>query len=224
MQKLLYYYFNAEVAERYIGPLMQGFWLTLEMALLIILLGLALGVLLALLRAFQIRPLGWLIIFFSDLFRALPPLVIIVLVYFALPYGGIRLGSFTSTVLSLSLVLAAFAHEIVYAGIASVHRGQWEAARSTGLGFLATLLYVVMPQALRLSVAPLTNRTIAITKGTALGSVIAVQEILNIAGSAQSSAANPTPLMMGACLYLVIFAPMIVASRWIERRFGWSHL
>ena len=75
-------------------------------------------------------------------------------------------------------MLAAFAEEIFWAGILSVAKGQWEAARSTGLSFFQTLRLVVLPQALRLTIPPLTNRTIAITKNTALASVVAVQEVL----------------------------------------------
>ena len=121
--------------------------------------------LLALVRALAIRPLNWLIIFVVDLFRSLPPLVIIVLLYFGLPSAGWSPSGFMSTWLSLALVLMAFSEEIFWAGITSVHKGQWEAARSTGLSFGQTLIDVVLPQALRLTIAPLTNRTIAITKG-----------------------------------------------------------
>ncbi len=91
--------------------------------------------------------------------------------------------------LVLSLVLAAFVEEIVWAGILSVRKGQWDAARSTGLTFLQALLYVVMPQAVRLTIPPLTNRTIAITKNTALGTVIGVGEVLNQATTAVSFSA-----------------------------------
>ena len=104
--------------------------------------------------------------------------------------------------LVLALVLAAFAEEIFWAGILSVPKGQWEAARSTGLGFLGTLAYIVLPQAVRLTVPPITNRTVAITKNTALGTVIGVGEILNQATTAQSFSGNATPLMMGAIAYV----------------------
>ena len=133
-----------------------------------------------------VKPLNALIVVFVDMFRALPPLVIVLLVYFGLPNVGVSIPSFAVLWLVLSLVLAAFAEEIFWAGILSVPKGQWEAARSTGLSFLATLAYVVLPQAVRLTVPPLTNRTIAITKNTALGTVIGVPEILNQATTAQS--------------------------------------
>ena len=123
---------------------------------------------LALLRSLAIRPLNWLIIFVVDLFRSLPPLVVIVLIYFGLPSVDLSPSGFVSTWLSLAFVLMAFSEEIFWAGITSVAKGQWEAARSTGLSFGQTLMSVVLPQALRLTIPPLTNRTIAITKGTAL--------------------------------------------------------
>jgi polar amino acid transport system permease protein len=82
--------------------------------------------------------------------------------------------------------------------------------------------YVVMPQALRMSIPPLTSRTIGITKNTALGSVIGVPEILNQATSAVSFSGNATPLMMGAVAYLVLFLPVVVFGRWLETRFAWK--
>ena len=126
----------------------------------------------------------------------------------------------TATVVSLAAVLAAASEEVYWAGITAVPAGQWEAARSTGMGFLGTLLRVVLPQALRLAIPPLTNWTIAITKGTALGAAVAVPELIGQALSLQSIAANPSPLTLGALLYLVIFAPLVQLSRWIERRWA----
>ena len=81
--------------------------------------------------------------------------------------------------------------------------------------------FVVLPQAVRLAIPPLTNRTIAITKNTALGSAIGVSEILGRATSAQAFSGNATPLTIGALLYLAIFLPLVIASRSLERRYGW---
>jgi len=220
MRQILYYYFNLDVIRRYLPDMLGGFLVTVEMAVLVVLLGVAGGLVLAVLRSFRFKPLNFLMVFVVDAFRAVPPLVIMVFVYFALPYVGVSLSSFAAATLSLTLVLMSFAEEIIWAGITSVARGQWEAARSTGLTFFQTLWNVVLPQAVQLAIPPLTNRTIAITKGTSLASVIAVQEIINRASSAQSQAANPSPLMLGAILYLVIFAPLVRGSRWIEARFG----
>src|SRR5471032_1780018 len=220
--KFLDAFFNAKVMAKYLPDILSGVVVTIELAVLIVIAGLASGLALALIRSLAIRPLNWLIIFIVDLFRSLPPLVIIVLIYFGLPSAGLSPSGFVSTWLSLALVLMAFAEEIFWAGITSIPKGQWEAARSTGLGFVQTLINVVLPQALRLTVAPLTNRTIAITKGTALGTVVALHEILGAASSAMSNSYNPSPLMMGAAAYLVLFIPVVIVARRIETKFAWK--
>ena len=215
-------FFNAKVMWKYLPDILSGMVVTLELAVLIIVTGLLSGLMLALLRSLAIRPLNWLIIFVVDLFRSLPPLVIIVLMYFGLPSAGLSPSGFVSTWLSLAFVLMAFSEEIYWAGITSIPRGQWEAARSTGLSFGQTLMNVILPQAFRLTVPPLTNRTIAITKGTALGTVVAVTEILGEASSAVANSYNPSPLMLGAAAYLVLFLPVVVGARWIETKFAWK--
>jgi polar amino acid transport system permease protein len=215
-------FFNARVAAEYLPKIIEGFGLTVVLAGCIIVTGLAAGLGLAVVRAFAIRPLNWAIIFLVDLFRALPPLVIIALLYFGLPAAGISFSGFGAAWLALALVLMAFTEEIFWAGITAVPKGQWEAARSTGLGFLQTLRLVVLPQAIRMTIPPLTNRTIAITKGTALASVVAVPDILGAAQAGVSFSFNPTPLTLGAAAYLVLFLPVVVLGRWIETRFAWK--
>jgi polar amino acid transport system permease protein len=221
-EKFLDTFFNAKVMERYLPDILSGVVVTVELAVLVVLSGLASGLALALLRSLGLRPLNWLIIFVVDLFRSLPPLVIIVLMYFGLPAGDISPSGFVSTWISLALVLMAFSEEIFWAGITSIPKGQWEASRSTGLSYGQTLMNVILPQALRLTIPPLTNRTIAITKGTALGTVVAVTEILGQASSAVSNSYNPSPLMMGAAAYIVLFFPVVLAGRWIETKFAWK--
>jgi polar amino acid transport system permease protein len=214
-------FLNTAVMAKYLPDIIDGFCLTVWLAALVVVTGIAAGLLLAVVRSLGVRPLNWLIIFIVDLFRALPPLVVIVLLYFGLPSAGFLPNAFATTWASLSLVLMAFAEEIFWAGITAVPRGQWEASRSTGLTFWQTLNSVVLPQAIRLTIPPLTNRTIAITKGTALGSVIGLSEILSQASSAMSLSFNPSPLMLGAAAYLILFLPVVVLGRWVETRFAW---
>lgn len=220
MSQLLHYYFNVEVIRDSLPELLHGFLVTVELAAFVVAAGILGGLTLAIARALNLRPVTWAIILLVDLLRAVPQLVLIIVVYFALPYAGLTLSSFWATAVSLALVLAAFSEEIFWAGFTSVDRGQWEAARSTGLSYLQALWYVILPQGIRLAIPPLTNRAIAITNGTSLGSVIAVEEIINRAVSAQSQAANPSPLTVAAVLYLVIFAPMVYFSRRLEHRLG----
>ena len=221
MQHFLDTFFKPAILASTWPAIAKGMLVTIEIAILVVITGLALGLFLALLRTLRYRLLDLLIILFVDFFRALPPLVAVLLIYFGLPNIGINLPSFAVLWLVLSLVLTAFAEETFWAGILSVRRGQWEAARSTGLGAGQTLAFVVLPQAIRLAVPPLTNRTIAVIKNTALGTVIGVPEIINNATTAVSFLGNATPLMMGALAYLILFAPIIAFGAWIERRFAW---
>src|SRR6266699_799065 len=155
-------FFKWELIQRYLPAILDGMAVTIEIAAAVVITGILLG------------------------------LVLVLLVYFGLPNIGINLPSFAVLWIVLSCVLAAFAEEIFWAGILSIPKGQWEAARSTGIGFLSTLAYIVLPQAVRLTVAPITNRTLAITKNTALGMVIGVSEILSQATTGQSFAGNAT--------------------------------
>jgi polar amino acid transport system permease protein len=215
-------FFKPALIARYTPEITSGALQTIVIALAIVATGLTLGVTLAIIRSLRSRVANVLIVIFADVLRAVPPLVFVLLVYFGLPNVGVTLSAFAVLWLVLSLVLAAFVEEIVWAGITSVAKGQWDAARSTGLGFAVTLQDVILPQALRMSIPPLTSRTIAITKNTALGSVIGVPEILNQATSAVSFSGNATPLMMGAIAYIILFLPVVIFGRWVETRFAWK--
>lgn len=215
-------FFNWRIMAEYLPKIVEGFIITIQLALAVVVAGIACGFALAMIRSFRVKPVNFLIIAVVDVLRALPPLVIIIMFYFALPTIGIRMSAFVATWLALALVLAAFAEEIFWAGILAVPKGQWEAARSTGLSFLQTLRFVVMPQAVRITIPPLTNRTIAITKGTALGAVVAVGEILYQSQTAYSFSYNPSPLTLGAIAYLILFIPVVAFGRWVETRFAWK--
>lgn len=208
--------------QQYLPKIVEGFFVTIQLALAVVATGIVCGLILAVVRAFRVRFVNFFVIVFVDALRALPPLVIIILFYFALPTVGVRMSGFVATWLALALVLTAYAEEIFWAGFLAVPRGQWEAARATGLDFLQTLRYVVLPQAVRITIPPLTNRTIAITKNTALGAVVAVGEILYQAQGAYSFSYNPSPLTLGAAAYLILFLPVVWFGRWVETRFAWK--
>jgi polar amino acid transport system permease protein len=214
-------FLDPNIAGRYLPDLLLGAVTTIGLGITVVATGIGLGLILASVRSFGWRGINWPLIVCVDICRALPPLVIILIVYFGLPNVGIVLPSSIVLWLSLSAVLAAFSEEVFWAGITSVPPGQWMAARSTGLTRGQTLAFVVLPQAVRLAVPPLTNRTISVTKNLALGSAIGVNEILGRAMSDQAFSFNATPLTIGAFLYVIIFVPLVVGSRWLERQFAW---
>ena len=215
-------FLNWAVMAQYAPKVLEGFWVTIQLALAVVITGIVAGLFLAVVRTLRVKVLNVFIVLFVDVLRALPPLVLIIILYFALPTIGIKLSGFVATWLALSAILAAFSEEIFWAGILAVPRGQWEAARSTGLGFMQAMTHVVLPQAVRLTIPPLTNRTIAITKGTALGAVVAVCEILYQAQTGYSFSYNPSPLTLGAIAYLILFIPVVWFGRWVETRFAWK--
>src|SRR3954466_4969072 len=200
--------------------ILDGMLITVELGIAVVVSGLLLGLVLALIRTAQIRLINAVLVVCVDVLRAVPPLVMVLIVYFGLPNVGLTLPSFAVLWLGLALVLAAFAEEIFWAGILSVRRGQWDAARSTGLSFGETLVFVVLPQTVRMVLPPLVNRTIAITKNTALGTVIGVPELLNQATTQVSFLSNATPLTMAAIGYLVIFVPVVLFGSWLEQRYA----
>lgn len=220
MERFIETFFKPSVISATWPKILDGMLITVELGLAVVVTGLTLGLLLALIRTAQIRLVNAVIVVFVDVMRALPPLVMVLIAYFGLPNIGLTLPSFAVLWLVLAFVLAAFAEEIFWAGILSVRRGQWDAARSTGLSFTETLVFVVLPQTIRMVLPPLVNRTIAITKNTALGTVIGVPELLNQATTQVSFLSNATPLTLAAIGYLIIFVPVVLFGSWLEARFA----
>ncbi|HZY17835.1 MAG TPA: amino acid ABC transporter permease [Ramlibacter sp.] len=220
--QFVFTFLNADIAARYAPDILRGMGVTALLSLAVVVAGVASGLALAVLRSLRWRPLTLAIVAFADILRALPPLVILFVLFFGFPFLDLPMSAFAATWLALTLVLAAYAEESIWGGIVALPRGQWEAARSTGLGWWQATRCVVLPQALRIAVPPLTNRVISVTKNTALGSVVALSEILNTAQSASSNAGSPTPLVLGAAAYLVLFVPVVLFARWLETRWRWK--
>lgn len=217
MQTFTANFLNWEIMRDYLPELLAGMWVTVKLAVIILTFGLLSGTALALVRMLRFGPVNFFIVVFVDVARALPPLMLMVVVYFGLPYLGIRLAGFAVACIVLAAVLAAFTEELLWAGLSTVATGQYEAARSTGLSFLQMMVYVILPQAFRLVQGPLASRVIATTKNTALASVVAVPELLSQANTAQGYSGNASPLTAASIGYLVILLPMIVAVRRFER-------
>jgi len=217
MQTFTANFLNWEIMRDYLPELLAGMWVTVKLAVIILAFGLLSGTALALVRMLRFGPVNFFIVVFVDVARALPPLMLMVVVYFGLPYLGIRLAGFAVACIVLAAVLAAFTEELLWAGLSTVATGQYEAARSTGLSFLQMMVYVILPQAFRLVQGPLASRVIATTKNTALASVVAVPELLSQANTAQGYSGNASPLTAASIGYLVILLPMIVAVRRFER-------
>ncbi len=216
--ELINTFFNWDVLVRSFPILLRGLGNTILLGCASIVFGCIAGLLICLGRLYGARPVRAVAVLYVDIFRALPILVVLILIYYALPFVGIRLSSFTSATIALSMVLAAFTAEVCRAGVENIPRGQFEAAAALGLPFWLALRKVVLPQALRIVVPPLTSNCVSVYKDTALASVVAMPDLLKQATDAQALMANPTPLIGAAIIYLAFLWPLVRLVSHLEER------
>ncbi|CDZ29686.1 MULTISPECIES: amino acid ABC transporter permease [Rhizobium/Agrobacterium group] len=217
---LLDTFFNLGVLGDAFPALLRGLINTFLLGVAGIGFGIPIGLVIALLRLYGPKPVRYLMVLYIDIFRAAPMLVVLILIYYALPFVGIRLSSWTSAGLAFSIVMAAYSAEIFRSGIEGIPRGQFEAAAALGLPFSVTLRKVVLPQAIRIVIPPMTNNCVSMFKDTSLASTVALPELLKEATDAQALYANPTPLIGAALIYIAFLWPMVRLVNLLEQRFN----
>lgn len=200
--------------------LLQGLWVTVQLAVLALLLALTLGVVFGVLRVAPLRPLRTIGAAYVEFFRNTPLLVQMYFWFFGLPWLiGVTLPGFQAGFLSLGIYTGAFVAEVVRAGILAVSAGQVQAARSLGMTYLQTMRFIVLPQAVATTVPPLGNLVIAMTKNTSVASAIAVPDVMyngNILNS-RTFATYEIFLAVGAG-YLALTVPLSAAVNRLEQR------
>lgn len=210
MDALLTNFFNIEVFRQVWPFLLDGLLTTLGLSALVIPLGLIGGLAVALLSTQSAsRWVRLLVAVYVDVFRALPPLVLLIFIYFGFPFLGLDLPKLLAVALGFLLNNAAYYGEIFRAGLQSVPAGQMEAARSTGLTRRQALVHVVIPQAARNVLPDLLGNSIEVIKLTTIASVVALPELLRIARDAQSLVYNPSPVVLAALIYLALLWPLV---------------
>jgi len=188
--------------------------------------GLALGLVLALMRRSTVAPYRWFATGYIELFRGLPALLVLFLVGYGIPLAfpdrEIPGGVYGSVAVGLGLTAAAYMAETIRAGIQAVPRGQLEAARSLGMSHARAMGSIVLPQAFRIVIPPLTNEIILLTKDSSLAYVLGVTkdtiELTKYANDALNLYVNPTPLVVAGLLYLAVTLPLSQLVRRLERR------
>ena len=198
--------------------LVQGLQMTAWLSVVALPLALVAGLAVALVYGAGWRPMRWVILGLIDVFRAFPVIVLLILIYYGLPFLGLRLSNFAAVVLALVLNNAAYYAEIFRAGLEAVPMGQTDAARALGLRGLQTTCLVVLPQALRRVVAPLATNSLELVKETSIAAMVALPELLRSARVAQEQTYNPTPLMAAALIYGVLLWPFARLTARLERR------
>lgn len=218
MDAFLDTFFNWEIATAASPILWQGLKATLLLSAVVVPLGMLGGILIAVLSTFEARWIAWPLRAWVDIFRALPPLVLLVFIFAGLPFIGIDVGAWGAVAVGFFLNTGAYYGEILRAGIESVPRGQVEAARSTGLTRGQTMTHVVLPQAVRNVLPDLISNTLEVVKLTSIASVVALPELLFQARQAQSVTYNATPIMAAAVLYFLILWPVVRLLSRLENR------
>jgi polar amino acid transport system permease protein len=209
MDLFLHTFLNIEIMRAASPILLAGLRMTLWLSLVVVPLGLLGGVLVALAYTVPHRAVRFAVIAYVDLFRAFPPLVLLILLYAGLPFAGITISAFACVAIGFFLNTSSYYGEILRAGIESIPRGQMEAARSTGLSAIQAMVWVVLPQAVR-NVAPdLIGNTLEVVKLTSVASVVALPELLFQARQAQSVTYNASPIVAAAVLYFVLLWPVV---------------
>jgi polar amino acid transport system permease protein len=214
MEAIAQQFFNLAIMAKALPLVLTGLWTTLLICVVVIPVGIAGGILVA---AASLSPRATLrrgMKLLVDVFRALPPLVLLIMVYSGLPFVGIRLTPLAAVSIAFFLNNSAYYGEILRAGVESVPQGQWEAARSTGLSATQAFLWVALPQGVRNVLPDLVSNTIEVVKLTSLASVVSMPEMLYSADMARSLTFNASPIVLAAAIYLALLWP---AVRFVSR-------
>jgi polar amino acid transport system permease protein len=218
MDAIVQQFFNVSIMTQALPLILAGFRQTVIICLIVIPLGLAGGLIFALLSLSRPRLVRWTTIAAIDFFRSIPPLVLLIFVYAGLPFAGIRLSPLAAVAVAFFLNTSSYYGEIYRAGIESVGIGQWDAARSTGLRDYQTLGYVVLPQAVRNVLPDLVSNIVEVVKLTSIASVVALPELLYSADMARSVTFNSSPIVLAAAIYLAMLWPVVRLISRLERR------
>jgi His/Glu/Gln/Arg/opine family amino acid ABC transporter permease subunit len=210
-----------EDVAQFTPALLAGAAHTLRFTLLAFALALAGGLVIAMLRISGRQPFVGAAVALIEIVRGTPMIVQLYFLYFALPDLGVALSSFQAGVLGLAINYAVDCAEVYRGGIESVERGQVEAARSLGMSYAQTLRHVILPQAVRVAIPPLTNGFNGMLKDSSLVSTIAAVELTKVAMELSSATFRNFPIfMLSALIYLSLSYPLAHLARGLERRLG----
>lgn len=214
---------------RYLPKLLEGAQVTIELTFTSMLLAMALGLPIALLRLYGPGPLRWSAMIYVEFFRGIPVLLLLYFLYYGLPVIAetyhwpltMKLQPMAAAILGFGLNYAAYQAEIYRAGIASIPVGQWEAGASLGMTRLHTFHRIILPQAIRVILPPTTNDLVALFKDTSIVSIIAVEELTKEYQILAKSSLKYLEIgLVTAILYLMMSVPLGYLSRYLERRWG----
>lgn len=205
----------------YLPLLAKGALVTLELSLVGMALAMILGLFLSLAKLYAPPPFNWAAHTYIELFRGTPLLIQLFIIFYSLPYFGIKFPPFAAAVLGLGMNYAAYEAENYRAGILSVPKAQMEAAFSLGFSRIQALRHVILPQALRVAIPPVTNDFISIIKDSSLVSVITMVELTKVYGELASATYDWMGLgLLTAAMYFLVGFPFVLLARKAEKIFN----
>jgi His/Glu/Gln/Arg/opine family amino acid ABC transporter permease subunit len=217
-ERVRYQFFNVEKLEGVWPLYLNGLLVTLKLSIVSASAAMTIGLVLGILRSLHNPVLELFLSAYIDFFRAMPLIVNMVIVFYALPFLGINLNAFWSASTSLILMNSAYQAEIFRSGIESIPKRQVEAARSLGLRPMQAMRLVILPQAVRIIIPPLSNNLVSLVKDTAVAYVITLPELLTKARHAVVWKRNPTPIIISMFIYLATLLPLTRYTRFLENR------
>lgn len=219
MSKIIENFFNLASLERSLVLLRSGLYFTVTLTVAAFLLALIVGAFVAWGRMNKKKSVQAIASAYTDVMRATPPLVTLVIIYYVLPalVGGLSLAAYEAAVVTFGLIHAAYVGEIYRGGIIAISPDQIDAARSLGLTDAQSARFVIAPQLVRIVVPPLTSQATQIVRDASLAFVIGYPELLTMAKAAQRLTANSTPIVAAAIMYMVLLLGLQIYSAWIEK-------
>lgn len=208
------------LVDSFFPLLAAGIKFTVPLTILSFLIGVAIAFTVAIVRVLEIKPLDGIARLYVWIVRGTPLLVQLFIIFYGLPSIGITLNAFVSAVIGFSLSVGAYSSEIIRAAILSVPKGQWEAAHALGLSKVQSLKHVILPQAIKVAIPPLSNSFISLVKDTSLAAAITVSEMFQVAQ--QITARTYEPLWLyteAAVIYLLFCSGLTVLQSRLEVRY-----
>jgi cystine transport system permease protein len=207
---------------RNLWPMLQAtLTKTLPLTAISFVIGLVIALFVALARISRLTPLSWLARAYVSVIRGTPLLVQLFIVFYALPQFDIVIDPFPAAVIAFSLNVGGYAAEVIRAAILSIPKGQWEAAQTIGMHYPTTLRRIILPQAARTAVPPLSNTLISLVKDTSLASTILVTELLRVAQLAAAPTFDFFALYAVAAVYYWVICELLsLAQGRLEARLG----
>lgn len=201
--------------------ILQGAVISLKIYAVTIVFAIPLGMLCAIGKLSKFSPLKWLLEAYTWIFRGTPLLLQLFFVYYGLPFFGIEFSKETAAYVTFVVNYGAYFTEIFRAGIQSIDKGQYEAAKALGMTYGQTMKRIIIPQAIKVILPPTGNEAVTLIKDTALCSAIALADILRNAKSMVARTASVEGYFVAAVLYLIMTFVIINIFKYVERRFAY---